>query len=166
MSEIKKTVSHLRKARNEHRADWEGTVAKTTGAQSPEGREEKDRIAKLKPMVALSTEEDQYFRAVAEFLNNNRMLEVVDSMTLTMLARNIYQYRMAQEQLTDFDSYVQQHSNGALSPSVAVQLSKMAEDQLLKIGRKLGLSPGDRASLLTMMPREEEQKDDKDDLLN
>lgn len=165
MSNVKDTVKHLRKSRNEERADWGNTVQKAKAAQSPSGRKEKERVAKLKPLVALSEEENQYFRAVATYMDNAGMLEVVDTMMLTMLARNIYQYRLAQSQLTDFESYVQTHSNGAESPSVALQLSKMAEDQLLKIGRKLGLSPNDRAALLAIMPKQEEPKEADDDLL-
>ncbi len=165
MSNVKDTVKHLRKSRNEERKDWPNTVETAKAAQSSLAKAEKERVAGLKPMVALSEEENEYFRAVAEYMDNHGMLEVVDTMMLTMLARNIYQYRMAQSQLTEFTDYFQTHSNGAESPSVALQLSKMAEDQLLKIGRKLGLSPNDRAALMSMMPKKEESNEQPDELL-
>ena len=93
------------------------------------------------------------------------MLATVDSVMLTMLARNLFMYKMANENLRSFEDYVQVHSNGAIAPSAAANISKQAEDQILKLSGKIGLSPADRAKILGSLPKVED-KPEEDELLS
>ena len=161
----KEALKALRKGRNAERKDWSDKVNSVSAANTVEAKEEQAAVARLKPALALSDNEKEYFNAVASYLAHNHALEAVDSLILTLLARNIYSYTMAHQQLNCFDDYFQTHTNGAMSPSVAAQLAKQAEDQILKLSTKLGLSPADRAKIMSSFGAPE-QDTPEDDILS
>lgn len=160
----KDIINSLRKGKREGRKEWSNEVQKNTKSTTTESRAVAAALADLRPALALSDYEKEIFDGIATHLENLRMLATVDSIMLTMLARNLFMYKMANQNLTTFEDYLQVHTNGAISPSAAANISKQAEDQILKISTKLGLSPADRAKILGALPKKEE-KPDEDELL-
>ncbi len=102
-----------------------------------------------KPMAKLSKKGELYFNAVASFLERTEVLQVVDSMMLTMLAQNIEKWSFAHEKLTELgpEAYLETNPNGLTHQSGLAQLMEKAEKSILSISTRLGLSPADRAKL-------------------
>jgi P27 family predicted phage terminase small subunit len=110
-----------------------------------------------------------YFTAVVDFLNEAGFLEVVDSLLLTLLAKNYSVWKMMQDQLNNVSDYFVTHSNGTTSPSHFYNVSMAAENQILKLSTKLGLSPQDRSKMLGALASAEVAKSkssDRDNLNN
>ncbi len=164
--EKKDVIKSLRQGKRDGRNEWSSEVQKKTKAKTtPETQAVAAALADLRPALALSDYEKEIFDGVATHLENLRMLATVDSVMLTMLARNLFMYKMANENLRSFEDYVQVHSNGAIAPSAAANISKQAEDQILKLSGKIGLSPADRAKILGSLPKVED-KPEEDELLS
>lgn len=162
----KRAFKALNKARNEARKDLPQEVENTSVARTKKARVEAVRVSQIKPAVALNEEEKSFFRAVATHLEMHNALEAVDTMVLTMLARNMFKYTIASAELQCLDDYWQEHTNGAKSPSVAAQLEKAAEDQILKLSTKLGLSPADREKIEALRLKQQDDDEEKDDILS
>jgi len=105
-------------------------------------------VTGIRPATKLSRDEKAYFTAVVDFLNEAGLLEVVDSLLLTLLAKNYSVWKMMQDQLNNVSDYFVTHSNGTTSPSHFYNVSMAAENQILKLSTKLGLSPQDRSKML------------------
>lgn len=164
MKDKKDIIDSLRKGKREARKEWSTEVDRAATSTVPGEVNKAEILASMKPALALSDYEKDIYTAVAEYLSEAGMLNQVDSITLTMLARNLFMYKMANENLKDFEDYLQVHTNGAISPSAAANLSKQAEDQILKLSTKLGLSPADRAKILGSLPKPD-KGDEPDPLL-
>ena len=113
----------------------------------------------VKPQVKLAAKEKQYFNAVATFLEGRGLLEMVDSLTLTMLAKNVCVLRQLYEGMETTEDYFQINPNGVKHASAEANLIKQTEDQILKLSTKLGLSPQDRAKMLGSLAAAEAVKD-------
>ena len=164
--ERKDAIDALRKGKRQGRKEWPDSVEKATKSKSEESQLQSASLAQLRPALALSEYEKEIFDGIAMHLEHNHMLAVVDSITLTMLARNMFMYHLANDNLKNFEDYLQVHTNGAISPSAAANLSKQAEDQILKLSSKLGLSPADRAKIIGSLPPPPPAKTESDDLLD
>jgi P27 family predicted phage terminase small subunit len=129
-------------------------------------------VTGVRPATKLSRDEKAYFTAVAEFLNEAGLLEVVDTLLLTLLAKNYAVWKMMQDQLNNVSDYFVTHSNGTTSPSHFYNVATAAENQIMKLSTKLGLSPQDRSKMLGALASAEvaktktSSKDDLNDLLN
>ncbi|HBC03791.1 MAG TPA: hypothetical protein DC015_06275 [Aequorivita sp.] len=125
-------------------------------------------ITGIRPTTKLNKQEKAYFTAVANFLNDAGLLEVVDCLLLTLLAKNYAVWSLMQEQLNNVSDYFVTHSNGTTSPSHFYNVSQGAENQILKLSTKLGLSPQDRSKMLGALASAEavKSKTSKQDNLN
>lgn len=124
-------------------------------------------VTGIRPTTRLNKAEKAYFKAVAEYLNEAGLLETVDSLLLTMLAKNFSVWAMMQEQMETVSDYFVTHTNGTTSPSHFYNVSMAAENQILKLSTKLGLSPQDRSKMLGALAAAEVAKNknaSKDDL--
>ena len=118
---------------------------------------------KVKPQIKLAAKEKQYFEAVALFLEGRGLLEMVDSLTLTMLAKNVSILLQLYSEMQSPEDYVQTNPNGITHASAYANLIKQTEDQILKLSTKLGLSPQDRAKMLGSLAAAEAVKDKKNE---
>jgi P27 family predicted phage terminase small subunit len=125
-------------------------------------------VTGIRPATKLSRDEKAYFTAVVDFLNEAGLLEVVDSLLLTLLAKNYSVWKMMQDQLNNVSDYFVTHSNGTTSPSHFYNVSMAAENQILKLSTKLGLSPQDRSKMLGALASAEvaKSKSSESDNLN
>ena len=136
-------------------AEQANTVDKETAKNSLS----KQPANKVKPQVKLAKKELQYFDAVSIFLDSRGLLEMVDSLTLTMLAKNVCVLRSLYESMDGPEAYFQMNPNGVKHASAEANLVKQTEDQILKLSTKLGLSPQDRAKMLGSLAAAEAVKD-------
>lgn len=102
---------------------------------------------KVVPACKLSRRERAYFNAVVSFLDERGLLETVDSLLLSMLAKNVALWRDIAERVTTADDLIQHFENGATNVSALQSAKDKAENAILKISARLGLSPMDRAKL-------------------
>lgn len=161
----KDVIKSLRSGKRKGRNEWSEEVDKNTTSKSAESQALAARLSDIKPALALSDYEKDIFDTIAVHLENNNLLATVDTIVLTMLARNIFMWKQANDNLISFDDYIQVHTNGAMSPSAAANISKQAEDMILKLSNKLGLSPADRIKMLGGLPPMPD-KDAEDPLLS
>jgi len=146
-----------------------GEQAKNVDKKSAKKAISKQPKSKVKPQIKLLKKEQEYFEAVAVFLDSRGLLEMVDSLTLTMLAKNACVLRQLYEGMKSTEDYFQMNPNGVKHASAEANLIKQTEDQILKLSTKLGLSPQDRAKMLGSLAAAEAVKDKKtqgDDLEN
>jgi len=129
-------------------------------------------VTGVRPATKLTRDEKAYFTAVVDFLNEAGLLEVVDSLLLTLLAKNYSVWKMMQDQLNNVSDYFVTHSNGTTSPCHFYNVATAAENQIMKLSTKLGLSPQDRSKMLGALASAEVAKtkssdrDELNDLLN
>ena len=124
----------------------------------------------VKPMGSLSRTGELYFNAVASFLERTEVLQVVDSMMLTMLAQNIEKWSYAHDKIAELgpEAYLETNPNGLTHQSGLAQMLEKAEKSILSISTRLGLSPADRAKLWSNIEnaRNAAQANSKDELDN
>lgn len=121
-------------------------------------------LTQVKPQMKLGLAETKYFNAIADFLGAAGLLEVVDSLLLTMLARNYTVWRELSEDLTPA-TMVTVLPNGIETESIQSKMARDAENQVMKISAKLGLSPADRSKMIGQiasaeMSKKQQQKGD------
>lgn len=114
-------------------------------------------LTQVKPQMKLGLAETKYFNAIADFLGAAGLLEVVDSLLLTMLARNYTVWKELAEGLTT-ETMVTMLPNGIETESIQSKLAKDAENQVMKISAKLGLSPADRSKMIGQLASAEMSK--------
>lgn len=109
----------------------------------------RNELQLVKPVGKLSKKGELYFNAVASFLEQTEVLQVVDSMMLTMLAQNIEKWTFAHDRITELgpEAYLETNPNGLTHQSGLAQLLEKSEKSILSISTRLGLSPADRAKL-------------------
>jgi phage terminase small subunit len=143
-----------------HLSDDENEVAKTTSTGS------------VAPVCKLSHRERGYFNALVEFLDSRGLLETVDTLLLTMLAKNVSLWREISERIKGVDDLVQVFENGTSNVSGLQTAKDKSEAAILRLSAKLGLSPLDRAKLFGAASSTELAKtksndgDDLDNFLN
>ena len=119
-------------------------------------------LTQVKPQVRLGLTETKYFNAVADFLSASGLLEVVDSLLLTMLAQNYATWKELSEELTP-QTRITILPNGIECESAMSKMARDAENQIMKISAKLGLSPADRSKMLGALAQAEAAKGKKAD---
>ena len=101
----------------------------------------------LQPIFQLDEEGDRLFGMVINYLDERGLIEQVDVITCTMLAKSLAVYiTMARAVQTEGD-IVQAFENGASNVTGAFTAMNKAQDQVMKLSAKLGLSPMDRTRI-------------------
>lgn len=105
------------------------------------------REGHIRPIADLTPDARKYFDAIADFLDEKGLLEVVDVLVLTLLAKNLTLWIDLSNRITSVDDVVQTFENGTSNISGIQTAKDRIEGQVLKLSAKLGLSPMDRAKL-------------------
>jgi P27 family predicted phage terminase small subunit len=118
-----------------------------------EGQEVKDAINKigakdLKPIFQLDEDGNRLFDIVINYLNDRGLIESVDVITVTMLAKSLAIYIAVARHVHGYGDAIQIYPNGTSNVSGAFTALSKAQDQVLKLSAKLGLSPMDRSRIL------------------
>jgi len=124
-----------------------GVQPPTNNAEEPVSKRKKKERPKVVPACKLTRKERAYFNAVCSFLEERGLLETVDSLLLSMLAKNVALWRDIAERVTSADDLIQEFENGTTNVSAMQSAKDKAENAILKIASRLGLSPMDRAKL-------------------
>jgi len=101
----------------------------------------------IRPIADLTPQAREYFDAIADFLDAKGLLEVVDSLALTMLAKNLTLWISISDQIQGVDDVIQTFENGSSNISGLQTAKDRIEASVLKLCARLGLSPLDRAKL-------------------
>ena len=120
---------------------------------SKEGQDVRDAINKigakdLKPIFQLDDDGNRLFDIVINYLNDRGLIESVDVITVTMLAKSLAIYIAVARHVHGFGDAIQVYPNGTSNVSGAFTALSKAQDQVLKLSAKLGLSPRDRSRIL------------------
>ena len=120
---------------------------------SKEGDEVKEAINKigakdLKPIFQLDDDGNRLFDIVVNYLNDRGLIESVDVITVTMLAKSLAIYIAVARHVHGFGDAIQVYPKGTSNVSGAFTALSKAQDQVLKLSAKLGLSPMDRSRIL------------------
>jgi len=120
---------------------------------SKEGDDVKNAINKigskdLKPIFQLDDDGNRLFEIVVNYLNDRGLIESVDVITVTMLAKSLAIYIAVARHVHGFGDAIQVYPNGTSNVSGAFTALSKAQDQVLKLSAKLGLSPMDRSRIL------------------
>lgn len=102
----------------------------------------------LNPIVALDDEGEKMFSMVLEHLDTTGLLEAVDVVTITMLAKNLSMFVMLSREIQTVDDIVQVFENGSSNVSGKMTALSKVQGEVFKLSAKLGLSPMDRARML------------------
>jgi phage terminase small subunit len=130
------------------------------------------RRGSINPICKLSHREKKYFNALVEFLDARGLLEAVDTLLLTMLAKNVSLWREISERIKGVDDLIQVYENGTSNVSGLQSAKDKSEAAILRLSAKLGLSPLDRAKLfgasstLEIAKTKTNDGDDLDNFLN
>jgi phage terminase small subunit len=102
----------------------------------------------LKPIVSLDQEGEKMFTMVLDYLDTTGLLESVDVVTITMLAKNLSMFVMLSREIQTIDDIVQVYENGSSNVSGKMTALSKVQGEVGKLSAKLGLSPMDRARML------------------
>jgi P27 family predicted phage terminase small subunit len=102
----------------------------------------------LKPIVSLDQEGEKMFTMVLDYLHDTGLLESVDVVTITMLAKNLSMFVMLSREIQTIDDIVQVYENGSSNVSGKMTALSKVQGEVSKLSAKLGLSPMDRARML------------------
>lgn len=125
------------------------------------------RKGEIRPIADLTPAAREYFDAIADFLDAKGLLEVVDVLALTMLAKNLTLWIDISNQITGPEDVIQVFENGSSNISGLQTAKDRIEASVLKLCARLGLSPLDRAKLFgaaTAAASANSNKNDGDDL--
>lgn len=120
---------------------------------SKQGDKVKDAIRKiggeeLQPIFQLDADGDRLFNIVVDYLSDRGLIESVDVITITMLAKSLAIYIEVARHMHGYSDAIQIYPNGTSNVSGAFTALSKAQDQVLKLSAKLGLSPMDRSRIL------------------
>ena len=104
--------------------------------------------SELKPIVSLDEEGEKMFTMVLDYLHDTGLLESVDVVTITMLAKNLSMFVMLSREIQTIDDIVQVYENGSSNVSGKMTALSKVQGEVAKLSAKLGLSPMDRARML------------------
>ena len=121
--------------------------------RSKDGQDVKDAINKigakdLQPIFQLDEDGNRLFDIVINYLNDRGLIESVDVITVTMLAKSLAIYIAVARHVHGYGDAIQIYPNGTSNVSGAFTALSKAQDQVLKLSAKLGLSPMDRSRIL------------------
>jgi len=102
----------------------------------------------LKPIVTLDEEGEGMFKMVLNYLDDTGLLESVDVVTITMLAKNLSMFIMLSREIQTIDDIVQVYENGSSNVSGKMTALSKVQGEVAKLSAKLGLSPMDRARMM------------------
>lgn len=125
-------------------------------AATSEAKAEVEKVVKrdsnspntLAPIVALDGEGEKMFSMVLNHLDSTGLLETVDVVTITMLAKNLSMFVMLSREIQTIDDIVQTYENGSSNVSGKMTALSKVQGEVFKLSAKLGLSPMDRARML------------------
>lgn len=125
-------------------------------AATSEAKAEVEKVVKrdsnspntLAPIVALDGEGEKMFSMVLNHLDDTGLLEAVDVVTITMLAKNLSMFVMLSREIQTIDDIVQVYENGSSNVSGKMTALSKVQGEVFKLSAKLGLSPMDRARML------------------
>lgn len=130
-------LQQMRAATSEAKTEVEKVVTKDLSKNSP-----------LKPIVSLDQEGEKMFTMVLDYLHDTGLLESVDVVTITMLAKNLSMFVMLSREIQTIDDIVQMYDNGSSNVSGKMTALSKVQGEVGKLSAKLGLSPMDRARML------------------
>ena len=121
--------------------------------ESKQGDEVKEAIRKIgnadmQPIFQLDGDGERLFNIVVDYLSERGLIETVDVITITMLAKSLAIYIEVARHMHGYGDAIQIYPNGTSNVSGAFTALSKAQDQVLKLSAKLGLSPMDRSRLL------------------
>ena len=123
------------------------SAAKDALDTSPAQPTEQNSVV-LRPIFNLDTDGDRLFSMVIDYLEERGLIESVDVITVTMLAKSLALYIAAARQVHGIDDMIQVYPNGTSNVSGSFTALSKAQDQVMKLSAKLGLSPMDRTRIL------------------
>lgn len=100
------------------------------------------------PIVELPKGGVEVFHTVADFLEENGMLEKVDAISLSMFAKQLCLYIEIANAVHTLDDVVQTFDNNSSNVSGAYTALNKAQDQVQKLSDKFGLNPSARARMI------------------
>lgn len=106
------------------------------------------QLSNLKPIVTLDDDGQQMFKMVLNYLEDTGLLESVDVVTITMLAKNLSMFIMLSREIQTIDDIVQNYDNGSSNVSGKMTALSKVQGEVGKLSAKLGLSPMDRARMM------------------
>lgn len=132
------------------------TLLQSMRAATSEAKEEVQKVVNndltknspLKPIVSLDQEGEKMFTMVLDYLHDTGLLESVDVVTITMLAKNLSMFVMLSREIQTIDDIVQVYENGSSNVSGKMTALSKVQGEVAKLSAKLGLSPMDRARML------------------
>lgn len=132
------------------------TLLQSMRAATSEAKAEVEKVVKrdsnspntLAPIVALDGEGEKMFSMVLNHLEDTGLLEAVDVVTITMLAKNLSMFVMLSREIQTIDDIVQTYENGSSNVSGKMTALSKVQGEVFKLSAKLGLSPMDRARML------------------
>ena len=144
--------------------------------QSKEAEQVKSALSsigkgQLEPIFQLDGDGERLFGIVVDYLDSRGLIESVDVITITMLAKSLALYIAVARHVHGFSDVIQVYPNGSSNVSGAFTALSKAQDQVLKLSAKLGLSPMDRSRILgaassAMAANDKSQEGDElDDLM-
>ena len=118
-----------------------------------EGKKAKKAVQKLnptglQPIFKLDEDGEQLFSLVVDYLAERGLIEQVDVISVTMLAKSLALYISIARNVHGLEDVIQRYENGTSNVSGAFTALSKAQDQVLKLSAKLGLSPMDRTRIL------------------
>ncbi len=102
----------------------------------------------LSPIFDLDKDGNRLFSIVVDYLEDRGLIEAVDVITITMLAKSLALYIAVARSVHGVDDIVQVYDNGTSNVSGSFTALSKAQDQVLKLSAKLGLSPMDRTRIM------------------
>jgi len=132
------------------------TLLQQMRATTSEAKQEVQKVVKqdlsknssLKPIVSLDGEGEKMFNMVLDYLHETGLLESVDVVTITMLAKNLPMFVMLSREIQTIDDIVQVYENGSSNVSGKMTALSKVQGEVSKLSAKLGLSPMDRARMM------------------
>lgn len=132
------------------------TLLQSMRAATSEAKQEVQKVVNndltknspLKPIVSLDQEGEKMFTMVLDYLTDTGLLESVDVVTITMLAKNLSMFVMLSREIQTIDDIVQVYENGSSNVSGKMTALSKVQGEVAKLSAKLGLSPMDRARML------------------
>lgn len=102
----------------------------------------------LLPIVVLDKDGERMFKLVIDHLSESGLLESIDVVTITMLAKNLSMFVMISREIQTVDDIIQYYENGTSNVSGKMTALSKVQGEVQKLSAKLGLSPLDRARIL------------------
>ena len=103
----------------------------------------------------IEKEAKNYMTNVVNMLEDNGLMEDVDTAALTMLARNYSMFIKASKQL-EIDGLTVTSDRGNIAPHPAIKIAKDAQIQAMKVMEKFGLTAKDRTKIAKLSDNSKE----------